>query len=98
MKKTVFQKALENIQNSCGWVFSIREYSGRGMNGRNCLAIVTDNHVDLLGLGMAMADHLTKMNEDFSYHDLGTNTDSMDLGQVIYWPSIQYVQDEESEE
>ena len=76
---------------------SLRPYSGRGMYGKSCPAIVIDDMTDLLRLGVELG--VNGLNEN----DLpGTSTDSMGRGIVVYWSSVKVEveegDDEEDEE
>ena len=61
-------------------------YSGRGMYGKTCVAINLDNDAQLWDL----AFELGKKSEYFP----APKTDSMGKGIVVYWPSIQWEEEE----
>lgn len=104
--KHPLQIALEDIGLNCGVEFKIRSYSGRGMYGKECLAIDGDD-INLMQLGFIMGQQVaeerqylhTKVFVDESDMS-GMRSDSMGLGMVYYWPHIAYVgnMDEDDEE
>lgn len=60
----------------CDGMDSLREaYSGRGMFGRKCYGVVTDQSEKLIESAAEMG--LT-----------GVNTDSMGLDVIVYWPQV----------
>ena len=67
--------------------FDVRDYSGRGMYGRECLAITTpDTRFNLLELGISLGE------QGVAYEEIhGLRWDNMGLGMVYYWPHIPYV-------
>lgn len=71
---------------------SLRPYSGRGMYGKSCPAIVIDDMTDLLRLGVELG--VNGLNETGLP---GTSTDSMGRDIVVYWPSVK-VEVEEGDE
>jgi hypothetical protein len=90
------QKALQYISRDqdCG-DFTVRSYSGRGMYGKECLAI-TGDLIDLVVLGFIIADGYS---DEVDVSDLaGARKDSMGLGVVVYWPSIPFEGDDEDNE
>lgn len=82
----------DNIVGAC-WDADLDEdrairtgYSGRGMYGKECLAVVYDQPVDLIRFVVAMAER--------GWGDALTDSvaqDSMGLGAVIYWPNVTVV-------
>jgi hypothetical protein len=61
-------------------------YSGRGMYGKSCLAINLDNDGQLWELALELGrEHA---------HFPAPKTDSMGKGIVVYWPSIQWEEEE----
>jgi hypothetical protein len=68
--------------------FTARDYNGRGMYGRYCVAIVVP-HVPtavakIMAANPAMADELVELFE-------GTHEDSMGREAVMYWPRVDWV-------
>jgi hypothetical protein len=80
--------------------FDCQSYSGRGMYGDTCLAVVTDD--DVLNLFADLIDNGCggKPNSEESYYIVkmlrDAKQDSMGKGTVIYWPNIPF--EEETEE
>lgn len=65
---------------------SLRSYSGRGMYGRQCVAISGDS-IDPFHLALMIAAH----RYDFSIYDIPLpDTDSLGRGVVVYWPQIDW--------
>lgn len=78
------QECLEKLADYFG--FDVRSYSGRGMYGKTCLAIVGEG-ISLISLGYALGE----MDCDIDKYDLDNmRSDSMGLGMVYYWPNIEY--------
>lgn len=99
MEKSALQLALESLRETCDQVFDIRSYSGRGMYGKECLAITGDD-IDMFRFGLLLGS--TTMNEadvdDLIHEADNMKQDSMGLGTVYYWPRVPYVQGENDEE
>lgn len=93
--KHPIQLALEELYGE--FDYSIRSYSGRGMYGKSCLAIV-GNRINLLELGFLIRDN--DYDENIDTGELSKyQTDDMGLGTVYYWPKIPFVgEDEKSSE
>lgn len=71
---------MESIRDASGSDATIREgYSGRGMYGDSCWAIVTDNS--------------TAVIENAGAHGLfGAKIDSMGLKTIVYWTQLKFVE------
>ena len=95
-----FIELLKKLQ-VCGMDFTIRSYSGRGMYGKSCVAIV-DTDASLWDIALALSEI---NDENLDLNRVGSPMqDSMGLGQVYYWPSMEmdrsmeiYDEDEEEE-
>jgi len=92
MQKSELQLALEDIFDDAVYNFEIQPYSGRGMHGKECLAIVTAINLFYISVevGVSFKSHgydWWKISEP--------KQDSMGLATVYYWPSIPYVKDED---
>lgn len=99
MEKSALQEMLEGLKSL--YSFKIRDYSGRGMYGRQCLSIITDHHsvhsFELaFQLGRAAAD--SGCFQDVEDMICDTREDSMGFSSVIFWPQVQYVADEPEQE
>ena len=88
MYKSRFQEALEYISHDME--FDVRSDRLRGMYGKNCIAITGDD-INLLTLGIALAEYYRDHDDDIPHNVYAYRTDSMGLGQVIYWPHMEYV-------
>lgn len=76
MAKVKVSEILEEIADDSGWRYSTT-YSGRGMFGRNCLSIASDESSPV------------KIIEKAASHGIfGASWDSMGLGVVVYWSKI----------
>lgn len=93
MEKSELQLGLEELLDSYDLEFEIRSYSGRGMCGKECLAITCDT-VDLFTIGFELGK--TESYSDGLHQPPQPKMDSMGLGVVLYWPRIQYVTDDET--
>ena len=94
MSKSELQLGLERLRDDMG--FEIRSYSGRGMYGKNCLAIVcysNDIYPIMFALGQGDTDHNI-------YYEIiqGTRSDNMGLSNVYYWPRVGYVESDDDKE
>lgn len=96
MDKHIMQELIEDTESS-----RPRSYSGRGMYGRECLAVdVAD------GVFALVADLITaarELDDDATFDVLEealrhARTDSMGRGQVLYFPGIPYVDEEDEDE
>jgi hypothetical protein len=99
MEKSALQEILESLIGEAG-EFSVREYSGRSMYGKKCLAVVTGRdsvHSFELGVRVGRAAALSSDFCDVEDAMLDTKEDSMGLGSVIYWPHVPYVKDDEGD-
>jgi uncharacterized protein YcgL (UPF0745 family) len=67
------------------------DYSGRSMYGATCIAIYYSSHRNLMFLAVALKDVLGDLPEDVC-------TDQMGRGQIVYFPGLELVEDEEPEE
>lgn len=83
--------------------FDPQSYSGRGMYGRKCLSFNLDrdeNVVDaILDLAEALSSYVQN-NPEIEFEDAiqefkGAKTDSMGLGEVVYFPKIEWEDDDE---
>lgn len=79
--------------------FETQSYSGRGMNGKTCLAVIVDREDNAVTM---FAELLEQAKPDDSSMDTlavleviqeamrDHRTDSMGRDTVVYWPSIAY--------
>ena len=83
--------------------FDPQSYSGRGMYGRKCLSFNLDrdeNVVDaILDLAEALNSHAQE-NPEIEFEDAiqefkGAKIDSMGLGEVVYFPNIEWEHEDE---
>lgn len=71
-----------------------RGYSGRCMYGKQCVAIVTDDHAFKVGIFV-----MASLPEDFDTYILeSVDQDSMGCSTVIYWPDAEWNEVDEYEE
>jgi hypothetical protein len=75
-----------------------RSYSGRNMYGKVCLGVT----IDRSGLGSFIASVIENLDmdhvEDISDAFRGMATDSMGMGQIVYFPSVPYEEGDEDAE
>lgn len=98
MAKSALQEILEGLEGNIG-SFEVREYSGRGMYGRHCLAVVTGRdslHSFEVGVHLGKAASDSGRFDEIEDSILDMKEDSMGLGSVMYWPRVPYVSDEEA--
>ena len=72
-----------------GMDFEVREYSGRFMYGRRCLAI-TAQDLDIFDLGRRVQEYLMERELALEKEPGEISSDSMGLGSVWYWTSLEY--------
>lgn len=77
------------------------DYSGRGMYGSQCLALVCDGVSDLVQFTLALAEALAEAvhSDDETAEEVSqlvdvlrtapTRADQLGLGQVYYWPGVE---------
>jgi hypothetical protein len=80
-----------------------RSYSGRGMYGRNCLGITTNNPTKCgIQLTLKVVSYLADFFEDTDIMEIidivedtltsRVCTDSMGMSSILYFPEIDYIQ------
>ena len=91
--------ALERIGSEC----TARSYSGRGMYGRSCVGIVTDDAMEVLvDLTLAICEFAE--DEGVGHADSSSgmfgriSTDNMGRSEIVYFPEIEWTGKEEEEE
>jgi len=88
--KSNLQKALEWIASD--YDLEVRSYSGRAMNGRECLAF-TGNNVNTLKVGFAIAEWADEegASADEILFDMNKlRIDDFGMGQVFYFPGVSF--------
>lgn len=94
-KKTTFQVALEDLE------YKTFSYSGRRMNGKQCLAVSLDGDVKFLCADLL--DYVIDNPDLFDFVEFSDairsmETDSLGKGLVAYFPAFEYGDEEEEEE
>ena len=79
------QKFIDTLEE-CG--FEPRSYSGRGMYGKNCIGVATD---DIFDLGFQVESALS--GEDIG-HIPPCRTDSMGMDTIVYRPDLAWPEDD----
>lgn len=82
------QKFIDTLEE-CG--FETRSYSGRGMYGKSCIGVETD---DIFELGFQIGSALS--GEDIG-HIPPCKTDSMGRDSIVYWPDLAWPEDDEED-
>lgn len=87
-KKSRLQDVLEST------IDGVRSYSGRGMYGRSCLGVETDDLGDLFA---AVLEELEgeEDTQDVQPAFKSMRTDSMGRGTIVYFPSVPFVGDDD---
>lgn len=100
------KRFLEIARDACDFNgdddYRVRRYSGRGMNGKQCVAIAVSRsgHEMHLAARMLNAEGVHVIERDELEEEFaGTRRDSMGLDSIVYWPKVQWPADEpESDE
>lgn len=94
------QMILESIVNDEIIDASVIQYSGRGMFGRQCLAIVVDEDVPSMYLASLITSEIIRASvidffdeaaEDAVRICSEAKQDNMGKGTVFYWPDVEYI-------
>lgn len=94
MEKSKLQEVLEDILDDAVYEFTIRSYSGRGMYGKECLAIVTNEDIFNIGVEVGVA----YKSYGYYWEEIPEiKKDNMGTSLVYYWPDIDYVEDTKDE-
>ena len=69
---------------------SPRSYSGRGMHGKACVAVVPERRTECaIGLDLMLEASVGNFDLDEVANTFrGARTDAMGRGVVVYWPSL----------
>lgn len=93
MKKSILQDVLEQLG------YEVRSYSGRGMYGARCLGVVVDADVPIFKVGMEVGAELERCcNGRWSDSFEKARTDNLGLGTILYFPSVEYSEEEYEDE
>jgi len=80
--------------------FEVQSYSGRGMYGKQCLALTVDREDSVSQVFAELLDQATELNDlDDMRHMVevikegmkAAKTDSLGRDQVLYFPNVEYV-------
>lgn len=82
------QQVIEAIKDAG---YDTRSYSGRGMFGKECLGVTTDNPIKMVC--EVIAAFSVKVNDIETVEELTkvlgkAQTDSMGRDTIVYWPSL----------
>ncbi len=89
--KHVLQTVLEDAG------YETRSYSGRGMFGKTCLGVSTDQSLGaIFATILAGAVELARQDEDFDSSELesavqGLRTDALGRNEIVYFPRVLFV-------
>jgi hypothetical protein len=95
MEKDVVQEVFEDAGFEC------RSYSGRGMYGRSCLGVELDRGIHLGEFVSEVILELTHHPEGYdqvAFAFRSMKRDSMGLGEILYFPQIDFVGEDEDED
>ena len=84
-------RLLYDFLSECG--YDPRSYSGRGMYGKECIAISTDDSPAMVGfmLGNQFAQQQHAESDDVRLDAIqDTHSDSLGKGVILYWPSFEW--------
>jgi hypothetical protein len=76
-----------------------RSYSGRGMYGRTCLGVTISRYQSETQMALDVMETASGSAERklLQLAMRGAKRDDMGLGQIIYWPDLPWVENEEGE-
>ena len=96
MTKHILQQIIDDSEG-----FTSRSYSGRGMYGKTCLGVELNRDNTLGGFLAALVwgaeDNSRHLMDDLAEGLRSAQTDSMGLGQILYFPNVPYT-DEDDED
>lgn len=76
----------DNYLNNFG--YDTEEYSGRGMFGKTCLAVVTDETPFRFCAKLMRGAKNDEEREKLAVILQGTKEDSLGMGRIFYWPDL----------
>jgi hypothetical protein len=82
--------------------YAVRDYSGRGMYGKYCLAVESDDSpeqvlLSIVGEYTYTADNLDEVRA-LTEALKGCQTDTLGRGAILYWPGIEWVDTDPDED
>jgi hypothetical protein len=84
-----FLQLIERAAEDAGFADSLpSRYSGRGMHGKECLALHGNEESDLFKLGFYTALHADSFDVEVSAELFHAQTDTLGHNIVIYWPDL----------
>lgn len=91
ISRDTLETALDAADANWDYESTIRAYSGRGMYGAECAAIVLDDSRDVFAFFVGLA---IEAGEELALEMARkVRQDSMGLGTVLYWPRLELVED-----
>lgn len=89
---SILQKVLEGH-------FEVRSYSGRWMNGKECLGVICNHLGQLFSEVISETMHLDKFQvSDLAVDVQDFKTDSMGKDMIVYFPHVPFDGEDEEEE
>ena len=86
MKKSSLQRILESLD---------KKTYPKLINGKPCLSITVDSVIDSMALGISIFENSKKFKiplEDVNQHIESGRYIITNVGYVMYWPEIEYIQ------
>ena len=90
---TTLINLLREVYEGGSLEMEVRSYSGRGMYGDECVAVVMGDFNSTWTLALALADVNNGHADLFGLPE--PRTDNMGLGMVLYWPQMEWPADTE---
>lgn len=90
---TTLLSLLREVYDNGDMEMEVRSYSGRGMYGDTCVAVTLGSYANAWTLALAIADVNNGNADLFGLPE--PRSDSMGLGTVLYWPSLEWPADAE---
>lgn len=97
-EQSELQTVLENFSKTLGKA-NVSSYSGRGMNGRECLSITSNARTNDVLAALVRAVGLQELDCDSAEEAIRAHrVDSCGLYTVVYFPGFTFSSDEEEDE
>lgn len=73
--------------------YEARSYSGRGMRGKECVAVSSDDSIVEIVVNVLLTDGVDDEMEREWLGEVLKNARTDSLGQILYWPGLEWTKD-----